>query len=192
MQPRPLEPIPELRTERLRLRAPDLEDAEALAAIYGDPEVGRYLGFRLIHRTEQMREKLARDLEAVRRGEGMRWVLCAHADAAPAGYVGIFSWSQRDRRAEVGYVVARELWGQGVMKELFPALLHFGFGRMGLHRLEARVDSRNGASLRVLLRAGFQVEGVLREHHVAEPEGFGDTTLLALLEGEWRRGYSHT
>jgi ribosomal-protein-alanine N-acetyltransferase len=187
MNPRTLDLVPELTTARLRLRAATLEDAEALSSIYGDPEVRRYLGFGILTTLDQIREKLAGDLEAVRRGESMRWILCERDSDEVAGYVGLFHWSQRDRHAEVGYIVARHLWGQGLMKELLPTLLRFGFEQMGLHRIEARVDSRNAASMRVLTRAGFQQEGLLREH-TAERDGFSDTTVLALLEGEWARG----
>ncbi|WP_375758707.1 GNAT family N-acetyltransferase [Corallococcus exercitus] len=175
---------PELETERFRMRPPRLEDAAELAAIYEHPEVARYLLYGTTGGEPKMREKLTRDLESAGRGEGFRWVLRARVGDVPLGTVGLFNWSSRDRRAEVGYVLGMPLWGQGVMKELMPTVLHFGFARMGLHRIEARLDPRNVASLRVLVRAGFQQEGILRDNNVG-PEGFTDTALLSLLEGEW-------
>jgi ribosomal-protein-alanine N-acetyltransferase len=66
-----------------------------------------------------------------------------------------------------------------------PALLRFGFEEMKLHRIEARVDPDNTASLRVLTRAGFQQEGVLRDN-IADGATFRNTVMLSLLEGEWR------
>lgn len=177
---------PELETERFRLRQPRLEDAPELAAIYDHPEVARYLPSGAAGGVQRMREKLARDLESALRGEGFRWALCARGEDVALGSVGLFNWSSRDRHAEVGYVLGMPLWGQGVMKALMPTLLHFGFARMGLHRIEARLDPRNGASMRVLTRAGFQHEALLREN-CAGPEGFADTAVVSLLEGEWRR-----
>lgn len=89
-------------------------------------------------------------------------------------------------QAEVGYVLAISQWGRGVMKELMPALLRFGFEEMKLHRIEARVDPENTASIRVLTRAGFQQEGVLRDT-IADGESFRSTVVFSLLEGEWRK-----
>ncbi|RKH13860.1 N-acetyltransferase [Corallococcus sp. CA053C] len=180
----PITTYPEFETERFRMRQPRLEDAELLAAIYDHPEVARYL-LPGASGVQRMREKLTRDLEGSIRGEGFRWLLCARGEDVPLGSVALFNWSSRDRRAEVGYVLGMPLWGQGVMKELMPALLHFGFARMGLHRIEAHLDPRNTASMRVLTRAGFQHEAVLREN-CAGPEGFTDTAVVSLLEGEWK------
>jgi ribosomal-protein-alanine N-acetyltransferase len=177
---------PELVTDRLRLRKPELEDAEPLSVIYGHPEAVRYISYPHDGGVPKMREKLTRDLESSARGEGFRWVLCERGQLAPLGSVGLFHWSQVDRRAEVGYVLGIQLWGRGVMKELMPVVLRFGFEEMKLHRIEARVDPRNGASLRVLTRAGFTQEGVLREH-LADGDVFRDTILLSLLEHEWRQ-----
>jgi ribosomal-protein-alanine N-acetyltransferase len=186
MPPRSFDTYPELTTERFHLRQPRLEDAAPLATIYCDPGVARYIGQSAVRTADAMREKLQRDLESASRGEGFRWMLCERGSDAVQGTVGVFHWSQRDRRAEVGYVLAVHQWGRGVMKELMPALLRFGFEDMGLHRMEALLDPRNVASARVLTRAGFRLEGVLREH-MAEPEGFSDTAVYSLLEGEWRR-----
>lgn len=178
---------PTLTTERFHLRKPGLDDAAEMAAIYGHPDVGRYLAYSASGGVEKMREKLARDLESASRGEGFRWVLCEHGSNTVHGSAGLFNWSQQDRRAEVGYVLAVHQWGRGVMKELMPELLRFGFEDMGLHRLEARVDPRNGASVRVLTRAGFRLEGVLRENKAEPGGGFSDSAMYSLLEGEWRR-----
>jgi ribosomal-protein-alanine N-acetyltransferase len=186
MPPRSFDTYPELTTERFHLRQPRVEDAAALSAIYGHPDVARYIGTSAVRDVAAMREKLRRDLEGASRGEGFRWMLCERGSDTVHGSVGVFNWSQPNRRAEVGYVLAVHQWGRGVMKELMPALLRFGFEDLGLHRLEAQLDPRNEASARVLIRAGFQREGVLREH-MAEPHGFSDTAIYSLLEGEWRR-----
>ncbi|MFP2908753.1 GNAT family N-acetyltransferase [Pyxidicoccus sp. 3LFB2] len=177
---------PEFFTDRLRLRQPTLDDAGPLALIYGHPETARYINYPVSGGIAHMQEKLTRDLASASRGEGFRWVLCERGDDAPLGSVGLFNWSRVDRRAEVGYVLGIEQAGRGVMKEVMPALLRFGFEEMKLHRIEAHVDPDNGASLRVLIRSGFQQEGVLRDN-VAYGESFRDSVLFSLLEGEWRR-----
>ncbi|MBF5045383.1 GNAT family N-acetyltransferase [Aggregicoccus sp. 17bor-14] len=180
-----LEPLPELSTPRLRLRAPVLEDAHALLAIYGDPEAMRYAGQDPSQGVAQLREKLTRDLDTQRRGESARWSVTLPGQLHAVGYLGFFQWSQRERRAELGYMLAKPYWGQGLMKEALPHVVRFGFGVMRLHRMEARVDPRNTASMRLLQGLGFRQEGLLRDSALSEG-AYCDTAVLGLLESEWR------
>lgn len=179
--PPPVVPAP------FRLWPLSLENVDGLGAVYAEPEVARSLNFEVPLRPDTIRQKLMGDLDAMRRGESFRWVLSLREDATPLGYLCLFNWSQKDRRAEVGYMVSRKLWGQGVMKSLLPVLVRFGFEQMRLHRLEAMVSVHNPTSLRVLLRAGFQHEGLLRGHSAAVTgDGYIDMNVLSLLEDAWR------
>jgi [ribosomal protein S5]-alanine N-acetyltransferase len=179
-----LEPLQELATPRARLRAPVLEDAHALLALYGDPEVMRYVGQDPTPGVAAMREKLVRDLEAQHRGESARWVLTFPGQLQAVGYLGLFQWSQRERRAELGYLLAKAHWSQGLMREVLPHVVHFGFTVMRLHRIEARVDPRNTGSVRLLQRLGFRQEGLLRDAALSQG-AYCDTVLMGLLEDEW-------
>jgi RimJ/RimL family protein N-acetyltransferase len=183
--PAVLAPTPELTTARLRLRAPTLEDAEALFAIYGDPEAMRYIPRDPMTNPEEMREKLTRDLQGEQRGEAVSWACTPHGEQRAIGYVALFHWSQRDRRAELGYVLARSHWGQSLMKEALPLVVRFGFEVMKLHRIEARIDPENTASLRLAEGLGFKREGLLREDCIVGGR-FRDTVSLGLLEHEVR------
>ncbi|CAM3754911.1 GNAT family N-acetyltransferase [Corallococcus sp. ZKHCc1 1396] len=172
--------------EPYRLRLITRDDADEMVAMYGEPETARSLNLEVPLRPEIIREKLAVDLEAMRRGEAIRWVLFSREDEKPLGFLSLFNWNVKARRAEVGYMVARKVWGQGVMKTLLPVMVRFGFEQMGLHRMEALVSVRNPASLRVLTRAGFRQEGVLRSYQPTPGGGFVDMHMLSLLEDEWR------
>ncbi|RKH10720.1 N-acetyltransferase [Corallococcus sp. CA047B] len=169
------------------LRPLSMADADGIISLYSDEEVARSLNFAVPVRPETIRTKLAVDLEVMRRGESFRWVLSSQEDTSALGYLTLFNWSVKDRRAEVGYMVARKLWGQGVMKAILPGLVRFGFEQMGLHRMEALVSVENPASLRVLTRGGFRQEGVLRGYRPSGTgDGFVDMIMLSMLETEWR------
>ena len=60
-----------------------------------------------------------------------------------------------------------------------------GFELLGLHRIIARCDARNGASARVMERLGMRREGHLVENEFIKGE-WTDELLYALLEQEWR------
>ncbi|NOJ98184.1 GNAT family N-acetyltransferase [Corallococcus coralloides] len=179
--PLPIVPAP------FQVRVFTPEDMDGVIALYSHPEVARSLNFTVPVPRETLHQKLTGDLEAMRQGKGIRWVLSKEDDPTPLGYLTLFNWSQKDRRAEVGYMVARSLWGQGVMTGILPALIRFGFEQLNLHRIEGMVNVRNSASYKALTRAGFQQEGVLRGYQAdGNGAGFNDIVLLALLEDAWR------
>jgi len=70
------------------------------------------------------------------------------------------------------------------MQEALGALLDCAFGRMGLRRIEAEVDTRNSPSARLLRRLGFTKEGVLRQRWVAKGQA-RDVEMYGLLGDEW-------
>ena len=71
------------------------------------------------------------------------------------------------------------------MHEALVALLAFGFGELGLNRVEADIDPRNRASARSLERLGFRQEGHLRERWIVGSE-VSDSALYGLLASDWR------
>ncbi|HKH44366.1 MAG TPA: GNAT family protein [Thermoanaerobaculia bacterium] len=68
--------------------------------------------------------------------------------------------------------------------EVVGALLAFGFGEMGAHRIYGQVDPENEGSSRVLTRAGFRLEGHLRKDVLKGGE-WRDSLVYALLDEEW-------
>jgi RimJ/RimL family protein N-acetyltransferase len=71
------------------------------------------------------------------------------------------------------------------MREAVGELLRFAFEELGLHRIEADVDPRNVASIRLLERVGFCLEGRMRERWIVGDE-INDTAFYGLLRREWR------
>jgi len=180
-----MSPVPELRTARARLREARLDDAEALLDIYGHPEGVRYLG-RPPQTLEQVQTRLLRMREEMDRGEAAFWVMTEpDADRALA-YLGFFRWDVAHQTAELGYVLAPDRWGEGLMREVLPMLVRHGFEVLGLHRMEARIDPGNVASIRLVERLGFRPEGALRERTLNADGTREDLLLFGLLRPEFR------
>ena len=106
------------------------------------------------------------------------------------GHLSLFNFSEQSGRADIGYVLAREHWGQGFMREALTAAVDYAFGSMGLRRLEADTDPRNAASVRALERLGFAREGLMRERWQVGDE-ISDTLFMGLLAREWRERKIH-
>ncbi len=107
------------------------------------------------------------------------------SDGKLIGECSLFNLVPQCRRAEVGYTLAQQAWGNGYISEALVALLEFGFARLDLNRVEADVDPRNVASAKTLEKLGFQKEGLLRERWIVGEE-VSDSALYGLLAVDWR------
>ena len=179
--------LPTLATARLRLRWLTPADVPALFAVFGDPAVCRYWS-RPPLADIAAAAALQREI-ALRFAERslFQWGIAERATDAVVGTGTLASLSAEHRRAEVGFALARAAWGRGYLAEALPALLAFAFGALALHRVEADVDPRNARSIRVLERAGFRREGLLRERYHLAGE-VQDALLYGLLRREWEGG----
>lgn len=72
------------------------------------------------------------------------------------------------------------------MSEAVSAALAYGFGTMGLNRVEAFVTVGNERSLGFLEKIGFSLEGTLRQYEFARGR-YQDQWILSLLKKEWER-----
>ncbi|MEE1784197.1 GNAT family protein [Streptomyces sp. SP17BM10] len=169
------------------------EELDALHALFGDPEVTRYLPFEPRDR-EDCADQLALYLEGAMEEERdtYRLAVTLHtgpgadddpADAPPIGQAALTVGPYRS--AELGYVLRRDVWGYGYGSEIARLLCVLAFDRLGLHRLAASVDVDNTASVRVLGKLGFQREGRIR-HDVLKGGIWSDSYLYSLLADEWR------
>lgn len=70
-----------------------------------------------------------------------------------------------ERTAELGYIVAASARGRGVGSEILSALTDWGFGTLGMLRLQLYISVANAASQHVARRCGYVREGVLRSLH---------------------------
>ncbi len=102
------------------------------------------------------------------------------------GGLSLFVHRGAFQNAYLGYWAHGDFQGQGLTTECVRALVGFAFGPLGLHRLQANVIPSNGASLRVLEKLGFRVEGHAR-HYLQIAGRWQDHVLTALTTEDWKR-----
>lgn len=89
------------------------------------------------------------------------------ADNKVVGSIGVFRQGNIHRQtAELGYYVAEEYWGKGIMTEAVKQICEYVFDKSDIIRIYAEPFAHNIASCRVLEKAGFQYEGTLRSNAV--------------------------
>jgi len=155
--------VPVLETARLRLRAHRVDDFEAFAAIWGDPEVSRYLGGRPSTREESWMRLLRHPGLWAMLGYGY-WAIEEKAGGRLIGDIGYADFKRSmepplEGMPELGWVLAREAQGQGMAREALAAVLAWGRGHFGAHRAACIIDPDNAASVRLAESAGFCLHG---------------------------------
>lgn len=173
-----------LRTERLLLRPLREADAATLFGIFSDPRVTRYLSRPAWPSITTAHERIARDIAAMSAGDYACFGIERVNDSKLLGECSLFNLNPQCRRAEVGYTMAFDAWGQGYMNEALRSLLEIGFSRLALNRVEADIDPRNLASAKSLERLGFIKEGHLRQRWIVAGE-VSDSGLYGLLASDW-------
>ncbi len=176
--------FPALDTERLHLRQSRLTDADAIFAVLSQEEVTRHYNLSPLTSVDQARAIVERRAAAFACQERIRWAIARREDDGVIGSCGFVQWNRNDARAEIGYELAPEWQGRGLMREALTAMLAFGFGPMQLNRVEALVVPGNAPSRHLLLRLGFQQEGLLRQHGFWKGQ-FHDLHLFSLLKKDW-------
>lgn len=175
----------ELETARLCLREWDMKDVDAFGSFMNDPEVMKYLYFPQF--THAGSEALVRSsLEAKAAEPRLNYILGVQEKTDPAliGWCGVIIRDAQEREAELGFTLARHVWGKGYATEAAWAALNFAFGELSLHRVFATAHPENLASRRILEKIGMTYEGTLRQHKWARTR-WRDSALYAILETEW-------
>ena len=170
---------PELRTDHLLLRPFRSDDVDDVFAYASDPEWGRHLPVPRPYARRDAEEFVAGAIMPDRR-QRLQWAI-VHEGRVSGGIDLRF----RDHdSAEIGYSLARPLWGRGFTTEAAAAVVGYGFEALELVRIWAAADVRNVASWRVMEKLGMRRAGLLRSRRVVHGERVDDV-LYALLREEW-------
>jgi ribosomal-protein-alanine N-acetyltransferase len=177
--------FPQLQGKRVRLRGPRTGDADALFALFADPDVMRYWSRPPMTARSEAEGLIAEIEDAFAQRTMLNWMLTTRSDDAVIGTCTLFRFEPRHRRAEVGYALHSDHWGRGLAAEAATLVLDWAFRALGLHRVEADIDPRNEGSRKLLERLGFVSEGLLRQRYFVGNE-VSDTELFGLLADDWR------
>lgn len=155
-----------LTTERLGLRRFTGDDLEWFVELYSDPDVTRYLGgTKGRTSTEEMLNSRILQYYDQHSGLGM-WVTTERSSGRRAGF-HLLNNIQGESFIQIGFVLARWAWGQGMGTEMASALLRYGFVDLGLPRIVGITSLGNRASQHVLLKIGLHRKGERAFSHPA-------------------------
>jgi ribosomal-protein-alanine N-acetyltransferase len=174
---------------RLQLRYATADDAPRLFTLASDPAVTRFFSWGPYTSIDQPEHYIA-GLAAKREAGELLDFLIVDPSEGPIGVTGLSELSRRDRRATVGSWLGHRWWGSGANFEAKALITALAFRRLGMDRVTAWANTRNGRSQRALERIGFRREGVLRAWHRHGDESH-DLVVFGMLEGAWARSPLH-
>jgi RimJ/RimL family protein N-acetyltransferase len=179
-----------IETARLVLRPFEASDLDDFASLLADESVNRYLYSEPSSREEAV-SALDKRLKAANYPEESTILRVAVALPSSGRLIGHFMlhWSEDvHRQGEIGGSLHPDVHGQGYASEVYAVLLELAFTHYDLHRVCARCDGRNAASVRSLEKAGLRQEAHFVENEFVKGE-WTDEIVLAILQSEWRAKY---
>jgi putative acetyltransferase len=144
----------------ITIRCVEPSDYEALHQVYSGPRVVWGTSQLPFPSIEMWRKRLAEPPEGI-------FGLVACIDDQVVGHLNVHTFPNRPRRRHVGTIgisVADDFQGQGVGTALMQAALDLADNWLNLRRLELEVYTDNEPAVRLYARAGFVIEGTLRQY----------------------------
>jgi len=174
-------PFPEIRTERLLLRSLEISDAPEMLFLRSDETVMQYIDRERIKSLEDAELFIQKLKDGIALNENILWVISLLDEPnTMIGNIGFWRIQLQHYRAEVGYLLHPKYWNKGIMKEALEVVDQYGFEKMKLHSIEARINADNIASGKLLEKAGFTREAYFKEDYCYNGR-FIDTAVYSLL-----------
>lgn len=177
-----MEPVV-LRGSRVELSVPIEADIDAIYAACQDADIPRYTTVPSPYRREDAEEFIAKVATAWAREADRTWAI--RQNDRLVGIIGLYRVG--NGAGELGYWMAKEARGQGLLTEAAQAVIDWGFATDGpaLERIEWRAVVGNTASAHSAQRLGFRYEGMLRLG-LHSPRGRDDGWIAGLLSTDDR------
>jgi [ribosomal protein S5]-alanine N-acetyltransferase len=172
-----------METDRLYLRERTKQMLDELLKLPTNDQL-RFLG---LESTEQLKSEIVRSQTRFENREMkcIKWDLIEKGSQRVIGNCGFHNWYVEHERAEIGYLLYESFRGKGFMLEAIKSIVEYGFNKMGLNRIEAFISPHNLPSKKIIEKAGFTQEGVLREHYKWENKIY-DSVVFSLLKSEYK------
>ena len=177
--------FPRLETDRLILRELTLDDADIIFPHFANKEVSRYIDFKPADSIEDVIDIVNWGINLFSRKSGTLWGIFKKEDDAFLGQVNYVArpddnFTGTVHRAEIGYELTPDYWGNGYMSESINSVIEHIFRSTKINRIEAKVHTENNRSISLLVRLGFHRESILREY-VQWGDDFWDMVLFSML-----------
>jgi [ribosomal protein S5]-alanine N-acetyltransferase len=176
------QPFPELITERLLLRQLNTADTPEIFFLRSDKNVLRFIEKEPAKSPEEAKTFIKSINQSIKEGETILWgITLRNNPAVVIGSICFWRIQKEHYRAEIGYALHPQYWRKGLMKEAIQKVLDYGFTKIKLHSVEAKINPQNEASAAILVSTGFEREAYFRQDYCFKGFFF-DTAVYSKLK----------
>lgn len=126
---------------------------------------------------------IQRTLHQLHHQEGL--VLGIFHNEEIVGEIGMHDWNHYLKKAQIGYWIAKEHEGKGILSTCLTRFVDFLFTKVGLNKIEIQFITQNKRSAKVAEKLGCKVEGILRDSCMLNGK-LENLVVTGLLKGEWK------
>lgn len=148
-------PFPLLTTSRFILRALTPDDSPYIFVLRTDDSVNQFLDRRKAETIDDVHRFINQIANGIEKDESILWTIEYKDTPGLAGTICLWNISWEAGRAEIGYELLPQHQGKGIMQEVIPVVLEYGFNVMGLLSIVAGLNVENVRSVRLLEKHGF-------------------------------------
>ena len=140
------------------------EDAREIFALRSRDEINNYLDRPKADTLDDALSFITKIINGIAENEAIFWVVTPKGGTKFLGSICLWKISREEAKAEIGYELLPENHGKGIMQEVIPRVIEFGFEEMKLQMIEAELSPRNLKSVRVLEKNNFNLGEVNEEN----------------------------
>lgn len=121
-------------------------------------------------------------------GEGMALGIYLQQERVLIGGIGMHNWQHDQKRAQIGYWIAKGYEGRGLMTRSAERFVDFLFRKIGLNKIEIHSLPHNERSLAIAFRLGAKIEGCIRQSYLTSGK-LEDIVITGILRREWEAAH---
>lgn len=180
-----MNPFPELKTDRLRLRRFHIKDADRVKDLASDRELAVSTLLPHPYKDGMAERWIMSQFEDYKNGRMVNFAIELIRENILIGSIGL-ELTAAHRHGQLGYWVGVPYWNEGYCTEAGRAVVAYGFEELKLNRIWAPHFKSNPASGRVLEKVGMQYEGCQRQQYLRFGQ-YEDVNLYGMLRSAHRQ-----
>jgi len=175
-----------IETERLILRAWNVDDVDDLYDYAKNPNVGPHGGWK----PHESKTESLEIMQTLFINKYESWAIVYKENGRVIGSVGYELDTKRPdiNCKELGYAIGEDYWRRGLMTEAAKAAIRYGFEELELDMVSIYRNPQNIRSGRVIEKCGFVYEGTLRQAHKIYDGSIRDVACYSMTKEEYREG----
>ena len=175
-----------IETERLVLRAWNVDDVDDLYDYAKNPNVGPHGGWK----PHESKTESLEIMQTLFINKYDSWAIVYKENGRVIGSIGYELDTKRPdiNCKELGYAMGEDYWGRGLMTEAAKAAIRYGFEELELDMVSIYRNPQNTRSGRVIEKCGFIYEGTLRQAYKIYDGSIRDVACYSMMKEEYREG----